>query len=146
MIASLDVAVIAPAPTFWIWRLIDPLPTETTPFDVSFTKLLAEKVVLPMVKSDTALAAAVTDESPIATSPSAMFAVAPRPNANDLSFAAFAPAPRAVALTPEAAEPIPIDVAFSADAFALLPIATVKSPVAFESPPTATVQFPVAFA
>ena len=146
MIASLDVAVISPAPTFWIWRLIDPLPTETTPFDVPFTKLLAEKVVLPMVKSDTALAAAVTDESPIATSPSAMFAVAPRPNANDLSFAAFAPAPRAVALTPEAAEPIPIDVAFSADAFALLPIATVKSPVAFESPPTATVQFPVAFA
>ena len=124
--------------------MIDPLPTETTPFDVSFTKLLAENVVVPMVKSNTVLAAAVTDESPIATSPSAMFAVAPRPNANDLSFAAFAPAPRAVALTPEAAEPLPIDVAFSAEAFAPFPTAIVKSPEATESGPTAVVQDPVA--
>ena len=146
MIASVELAEISPAPTFWIWRLIlvpSFLPTDTTPFPVAVWKL-SETFVPPIVSSVIALAVAVTDESPIATSPSAMFAVAPRPNANDLSFAAFAPAPRAVALTPEAAELLPIDVAFRADAFAPFPTAIVKSPEATESGPTAVVQDPVA--
>ena len=146
MIASLDVAVIAPAPTFWIWRLIDPLPTETTPFDVSFTKLLAEKVVLPMVKSDTALAAAVTDESPIATSPSAVFAVAPRPNANDLSLPALATAPRAVACSPPATAPRPILVALTPFAAEFPPIEIDQSFAAVALKPNATDASPVAFA
>ena len=125
------------------------LPTETTPpispLAFAFWKLV--EISLPLiVKVEISLTAEVVDESPIATSPVAVLAVAPRPNANVLSSAALAPAPRAVALTPEAAEPLPIDVAFSADAFALLPIAIAKSPVAFTSPPTATVQLPVAFA
>ena len=146
MIASVESAETLPAPTFWIWRLILvllSLPTDTTPFPVSVLKL-SETFVPPIVSSVIALAVAVTDESPIATSPSAMFAVAPRPNANDLSFAAFAPAPRAVALIPEAAEPTPIDVALTAEAFARFPIATVKFPEATASGPTAAVQQPVA--
>ena len=117
MIASVDVADTSPAPTFLIWRLIDELPTETTPpispLAFAFWKLVEISVPL-IVKVEGVLTAEVTDESPIATSPVAVLAVAPRPNANVLFSAALAPAPTAVALTPEAAEPRPIVVAFSA--------------------------------
>ena len=106
------------------------------------------------------LVAAVTDESPIATSPAEIVAVAPRPNANAPSVDALAtasrvteltrdatePRPTAVASSPVACVPRPIAVALVDKAFAPLPIATVKFPEAIESGPTAVVQHPVAFA
>ena len=162
MIASVELAEISPAPTFWIWRLIlvpSFLPTDTTPFPVAVWKL-SETFVPPIVSSVIALTVAVTDESPIATSPSAVFAVAPRPNATAPACPASATAPRVVALAADATDPRPTAVASSPvacvsrpiavalvdEAFALLPIAIAKLPVAFTSPPTATVQLPVAFA
>ena len=57
------------------------------------------------------LVAAVTEKSPIATSPAEVFAVAPRPNANAPSCPASATEPSVVALAPDANEPRPIAVA-----------------------------------
>ena len=114
MIASVDVADTFPAPTFWIWRLIIVLPTEvpteTTPlFPVDCWKFVEISVPL-IVKADIALVAAVTDESPMATSPALVFAVAPRPNANAPSVPARATEPRVVALVALATEPRPTAV------------------------------------
>ena len=78
------------------------------------------------------LVAAVTDDAPRATSPFWVLAVAPLPNANELSFPAV--------------DDLPIAVVFTSVAFALLPTATAKSFNALESGPTATVQIPVASA
>ena len=51
MIASVDVADISPAPTFWIWRLIEVLPTETTPlFPFAFWKLV--EISFPLMVKD----------------------------------------------------------------------------------------------
>ena len=148
MIASVESAETLPAPTFWIWRLILvllSLPTDTTPFPVSVLKL-SETFVPPIVSSVIALAVAVTDESPIATSPSAVFAVAPRPNANDLSLPALATAPRAVACSPPATAPRPILVALTPFAAEFPPIEIDQSFAAVALKPNATDASPVAFA
>ena len=148
MIASVELAEISPAPTFWIWRLIlvpSFLPTDTTPFPVAVWKL-SETFVPPIVSSVIVLTVAVTDESPIATSPSAVFAVAPRPNANDLSLPALATAPRAVACSPPATAPLPTVVALTPFAAEFPPIAIDQSFAAFAWKPNATDASPVAFA
>ena len=75
------------------------------------------------------LVAAVTDESPIATSPAEIFAVAPRPNANAPSCPASATEPSVVALAADATEPGPTAVALVPEAF--------EPPIAIEFLPEA---------
>ena len=75
------------------------------------------EISLPLiVKGEMLLVIAVTDESPTATSPAEVFAVAPRPNATAPACPASATAPRVVALAADATDPRPTAVASSPDA------------------------------
>ena len=94
--ASVDVALSTPAPTFWIWRSLALVPTETT-------EATTFAAVLPPVRSNTPVfGPAVAEPAPSATS-LALIAVALLPSATELL-------PMDVAIGPMATESVPVAV------------------------------------
>ena len=125
LIASVELELIRPAATFWIWRSLPEEPTETTaPLPKPLVAPAKPPYVwLPTVALDVGTNALVVESEP---------------NATAFAIDAFAFEPSAVAPAIDAFAFEPSAVASSLIALVFTPIATALEPVAFAVLPSAT--------
>ena len=125
LMASVLVAVICPAATFWIWRFFVPSPTLTTSPVAGAEPANPAYVMPPIAAAAVAWAAVVVLPAPSATDPPKL--------ASELAPKAVAFIPDAIALYPKAEPPCPVEDAACPTTVECAKLALEPEPIAIDS-------------